>query len=83
MTLGIVDTATVAVTVQGIDLIALKKLSLVSHALAKKIGGYAGQEQATLATVLDDLIRQIELACVKAPVPDRAKSQSEADTQCD
>lgn len=59
--LGIIDTATVAISVQGIELIALKKLSLVSHALAEKIGGSAGQEQKALATVLDDLIRQIEL----------------------
>ena len=59
--LGIIDTATVTVSVRGIDLLALKKLSLVSHALAQKMGGSAGEEQKTLATVLDDLIRQIEI----------------------
>lgn len=73
--LGITDTATVAVTVQGIELIALKKLSLVSHALAKKIGGYAGQEQATLASVLDDIIRQIELACVTSTKADTGETR--------
>lgn len=64
--LGITDTATVTISVLGIDLVALKKLSLVSHALAQKIGGSAGDEQKVLATVLDDVIRKIELAAVKA-----------------
>lgn len=59
--LGIVDAATVEISVKGIDLIALKKLSLVSHALSDKIGGEAGREQTALAIILDDLIRQIEL----------------------
>lgn len=67
--LGITDSATVAVKVLGIELIALKKLSLVSHALADKIGGSAGAEQRVLATVLDDVIRQIELGCVATTVP--------------
>jgi hypothetical protein len=60
--LGIIDTATVTISVRGIDLMALKKLSLVSHALAEKIGGSAGQEQKALATTLDETILKIELA---------------------
>jgi hypothetical protein len=60
--MNITDTYTVTVSVMGIDIIALKKLSLVSHALAKQIGGSAGREQSTLAGCLDDVIRQIELA---------------------
>ena len=53
----------VAIDVREIELIALKKLSLVSHALASKLGDYrASQEQKCLATVLDDVIRRIELA---------------------
>ena len=59
--LGIIDKATVTISVRGIDVIALKKLSLVSHALAQKIGGRAGDEQKCLADVLDDVIRQIEI----------------------
>lgn len=51
----------VTVSVTGIELLALKKLSLVSHALAQKISGRAGEEQKCLATVLDDVIRQIEI----------------------
>lgn len=62
MMLGLIDTATVTISVRGIDLIALKKLSLVSHVLAKKIGGSAGEEQTCLAKTLDDLIREIEVA---------------------
>jgi hypothetical protein len=64
--LGMIDTANVTISIMGIDLIALKKLSLVSHALAEKIGGQAGAEQKTLATVLDETIRKIELAAAKA-----------------
>ena len=59
--MNIFDTATVTISVRGIEIVALKKLSLVSHALAEKIGGEAGREQKTLASTLDDLVRQIEL----------------------
>jgi hypothetical protein len=61
MSLGIADTATVTISVTGIEIIALKKLSLVSHAVAEKIGGPGGREQTALAKTLDDLVRQIEL----------------------
>lgn len=64
--LRITDTVTVTISVMGIDIIALKKLSLVSHALAQKIGGEAGREQSTLAKVLDETIRKIELAGTRA-----------------
>jgi hypothetical protein len=59
--LGLTDTATVTISVTGIDLLALKKLSLVSHALAERIGGSAGAEQKALAKTLDELLLQIEL----------------------
>jgi hypothetical protein len=52
------DTVTVTVSIRGIELLALKKLSLVSHALAQKL---ESNEQETLALTLDDLIRQIEI----------------------
>lgn len=60
--LGMTDTATVAISVTGIEMLALKKLSLVSHALASKLDYSAGQEQKTLAVVLDDVIRRLEIA---------------------
>lgn len=59
---GWIDTYRATIEINGLELTALKKLSLVSHALASKIGGRAGDEQKTLATVLDDVIRRIELA---------------------
>lgn len=59
--LQMIDTASVTITIRGIELLALKKLSLVSHALASKLGASAGQEQKCLASTLDDLIRQIEI----------------------
>lgn len=62
--LGITDTATATIDILGIEIIALKKLSLVSHALADKIGGSAGEEQRVLAKVLDDTIRKIELSAL-------------------
>lgn len=60
------DTVTVAVSIRGIELVALKKLSLVSHALAQKIGGRAGDEQKCLAGVLDDVICQFEIGAATA-----------------
>lgn len=55
--------ATVTIDVNKLELLALKKLSLVSHMLAAKIGTYqAREEQKALATVLDDVVRKIELA---------------------
>ncbi len=64
----ITDMHTATISIMEIELIALKKLSLVSHALAQKIGGQAGAEQKCLADVLDETIRKIELvaAGVKA-----------------
>lgn len=64
--MNITDTYTVTVSVMGIEILALKKLSLVSHALAETIGGSAGREQTTLAKTLDDLLRQIELKAHKS-----------------
>lgn len=66
--LGLFETATVTVSVTGMDLMVLKKLSLVSHALAGMIGGEGGREQKTLATTLDDLLRQIEIGAARGKV---------------
>jgi hypothetical protein len=78
--LGITDTVTATISLLGIEIIALKKLSLVSHALAEKIGGSAGEEQKVLATVLDDTIRKIELAAAKAAATKRRPEEEHA--QC-
>lgn len=64
--LDIADSTTVPVKIMGIELVALKKLSLVSHALAGKMGGSAGREQECLAGVLDGVIRQIDLGIALA-----------------
>lgn len=61
-----VDKVAVTVSLNGLELAALKKLSLVSHVLAQKIGGTSGEEQKCLATVLDDVIRQIEIGAASA-----------------
>lgn len=62
---NILDATPVTIKVSGIEMLALKKLSLVSHALADKIGGSAGREQTTLAKTLDDVILRIELAAIE------------------
>lgn len=67
--IGITDTHTVTISFMGIELIALKKLSLVSHALAQKIGGRSGDEQKCLAETLDQVIRKMELAAVMPAKP--------------
>jgi hypothetical protein len=43
--LSVTDTATVTISAIGIEFVALKKLALISHALAERIGGHAGFEQ--------------------------------------
>ncbi len=61
--MNLIDETSVTITVRGIDLVALKKLSLVSHMLAEKIGSYqAREEQKCLATTLDEVVRKIEIA---------------------
>lgn len=64
-TLGIAERAELSITITGIELVALKKLSLVSHALAQKLDGAAAREQVCLAGVLDGLIRQIDLGAAQ------------------
>lgn len=56
----------VTINIEPIEIIALKKLSLVSHALATKLPYGSREEQSTLAKVLDDVIRNIELAAALA-----------------
>lgn len=52
----------VTITITGIEILALKKLSLVSFALAGSLKNVsAAQEQTVLAATLDELIRQIEI----------------------
>lgn len=59
----LMERRTATIEVSGIELVALQKLSLVSHALASKIGDYrASEEQKTLAGVLDDVLRRIQLS---------------------
>jgi hypothetical protein len=59
---NLVDIYTITISVRGVDVLALKKLALVNHALAEKIDGYtAKEEQKMLVSVLDDLVRQIEI----------------------
>ena len=66
------DTATHAVVprISPIEIIALRKLALVSKALATKLGGTAGREQDCLAQVLVDVLDRCEVAAAERS-PDR------------
>lgn len=66
--MSMIDTCTITISVRGIEVLALKKLSLVSHALASRLSDFsAKEEQKMLASTLDDLIRRIEIEMAKAP----------------
>jgi hypothetical protein len=55
---------TATIEISFVEILALQKLSLVAHALAKTLGktNYSsGQEQKALAGVLDETIRKLEL----------------------
>ncbi len=67
--MGWLDKSKATIELNGVEVAALKKLSLVSHALAKKISGSAGEEQKCIATVLDDVIRQFELGVAASGKP--------------
>ena len=73
---SILDARQVSIDVSGLEIFALKKLSLVSHALASKLSGFkAREEQRCLAGILDDVIRRIELATASAqPIADAPTS---------
>ena len=60
--MDMIDRSPVTINVSGIEVVALKKLSLVSHALAERLSFTARQEQECLAKTLDDVIRRIEIA---------------------
>ncbi len=51
--------------ISPIELIALKKLSLVSKALATRLTGAAAREQDCLATVLREVIDRYEIEAAK------------------
>lgn len=45
-----------AISISKLEVLVLKKLTVINHALGKTIGGSAGQEQAALVTVLNDVV---------------------------
>lgn len=55
------------IEVLEIELLALKKLSLVSHTLASTLDYRASKEQQTLAQTLDEIIRRIETSAASSP----------------
>jgi hypothetical protein len=62
--IGLVEEVEVTIKIRGYELACLKKLSLVSHALAARLPYQSQLEQKTLAYGLDDLIRRIELGTI-------------------
>lgn len=51
-----------AVTISPIEIAALKKLAVISGALAKSLSGQASREQTALTRVLIDVVNRAELA---------------------
>jgi hypothetical protein len=74
---SILDATQVSIEVSGLEVFALKKLSLVSHALASKFDDFKSrEEQKCLAGILDDVIRRIEIATASAkPIADEPCSE--------
>ena len=53
----------VSIAISSHDLKALKKLAIVSHHIADRVGNERAQkEQEALAVVLDETVRKIEIA---------------------
>ena len=59
--MNMIDRTTLTVSVNGLELEALRKLSTVCHALATKVDYRASEELKVLVGVLDDLTRQIAI----------------------
>ena len=59
--LGALDSLPI-VKISGIELVALKSCRSSATSWRASLDHSAGQEQTTLATVLDDVIRRIEIA---------------------
>lgn len=54
------------IEISRLEVLVLKKLVLINHALAKTIGGAAGKEQAALVSVLNDITLRADLANMTA-----------------
>lgn len=53
------------IQIEHIEVVALRKLELVSKALATKLTGMAAKEQQCLAGVLGDVLDRIEIAAAR------------------
>lgn len=51
------------IQVSPIEILVLKKLVLINHALGNAIPGQAGVEQRALTQVLNDITLRADLAC--------------------
>lgn len=58
--------------IEPIEILALRKLELVSKALATKLGGASGREQKCLADVLTDVLDRYEIEAAR-PTREPAK----------
>lgn len=52
----------VSVEISTIEILALKKLAVISGALAKSLSGQASREQTALTRVLIDVVNRAELS---------------------
>lgn len=68
-----------AITITPIELLALKKLTLINSALAKTLASrVAGGEQLALTRVLIDIVNRAELALSRAELAQALAGEREA-----
>ena len=53
---------TVRLTIDPLELLALKKLAIINGALAQKLTGQAAREQLALTSVLVDVLHRADIA---------------------
>lgn len=51
------------IEISRLEVLVLKKLVLINHALGKTLPGQAGVEQLTLTKVLNEITLRADLAC--------------------
>jgi hypothetical protein len=58
------------IEISPIEVLVLKKLVLINHALGKTLSGPAGNEQLALVQVLNEITLRADLANLTRPTPE-------------
>jgi hypothetical protein len=60
------DVSEATISISPIEVLVLKKLVIINHALGKTISGQAGVEQLALTQVLNDITLRADVAMIRA-----------------